>query len=113
MNFHYFPPPHSGQTMTNMISEFLRECGLENKVFTMTVDKASSNDSNVKMLRQSLTRSGHLHLFQIFLVSYCAHLLDLVVQCGLEHVKTSFMALESPLNTSRVLQVGRLNLRLH
>lgn len=53
----------------------------------MTVDNASSNDSIMKILRQSLTRSGHLHLFQIFLVRYCAHLLNLVVQCGLEHIK--------------------------
>lgn len=66
LNFCYFPQPQSGRIMANMISEFSLECGLENKVFTRVIDNASSNDNMMKIIIQSIIRSGHLHMCQIF-----------------------------------------------
>ncbi|XP_060216734.1 zinc finger BED domain-containing protein RICESLEEPER 1-like [Lycium barbarum] len=48
---------HKGEDMTNGISRCLREWGI-NKIFTVTVDNASSNDVTVKELSKQLTKMG-------------------------------------------------------
>ncbi|XP_060182751.1 zinc finger BED domain-containing protein RICESLEEPER 2-like [Lycium barbarum] len=75
---------HKGEDMANGISRCLREWGI-NKIFTVTVDNASSNDVTVKELSKQLTKMGtnlmngnHLH------VRCMAHIMNLVVQDGLK-----------------------------
>ncbi|XP_049378174.1 zinc finger BED domain-containing protein RICESLEEPER 2-like [Solanum stenotomum] len=75
---------HRGEDMANEISKCLRDWGLD-KIFTITVDNASSNDVTVKELSKIFTKRGtnfmngeHLH------VRCMAHILNLVVQDGLK-----------------------------
>ncbi|KAH0712018.1 hypothetical protein KY289_007977 [Solanum tuberosum] len=75
---------HKGEDMANEIIKCLRDWGLD-KIFTITVDNASSNDVTVKELSKIFTKQGinfmngeHLH------VRCMAHILNLVVQDGLK-----------------------------
>ncbi|KAH0634432.1 hypothetical protein KY290_037845 [Solanum tuberosum] len=82
---------HKGEDMANEIMKCLRDWGLD-KIFTITVDNASSNDVTVKELSKIFTKRGinfmngeHLH------VRCMAHILNLVVQDGL---KVSVVSIE-------------------
>ncbi|XP_019232412.1 PREDICTED: zinc finger BED domain-containing protein RICESLEEPER 2-like, partial [Nicotiana attenuata] len=80
---------HKGDDIANGIGRCLREWGI-NKIFTVTVDNASSNDVTVKELSKQLTKMGtnlingtHLH------VRCMAHIMNLVVQDGLKESSVS------------------------
>ncbi|XP_070050407.1 zinc finger BED domain-containing protein RICESLEEPER 2-like [Nicotiana tomentosiformis] len=80
---------HKGEDMANGIGRCLREWGI-NKIFTVTVDNASSNDVIVKELSKQLTKMGtnlmngnHLH------VRCMAHIMNLVVQDSLKESSVS------------------------
>nr|XP_016446326.1 PREDICTED: zinc finger BED domain-containing protein RICESLEEPER 2-like [Nicotiana tabacum] len=75
--------------MANGIGRCLCEWGI-NKIFTITVDNASSNDVTVKELSKQLTKMGtnlmngnHLH------VGCMAHIMNLVVRDGLKESSVS------------------------
>ena len=101
IEFYAFPPPHTGGAISMKIMELLREWELEKKIFTITVDNASSNDNMQSILKKQLRRelvcSG-----EFFHVRCVAHILNLIVQDGLsviggaldkirESVKPEFM----------------------
>ncbi|KAF3681229.1 hypothetical protein FXO37_02987 [Capsicum annuum] len=76
--------PFRGEDMANEISKCLRDWGID-KIFTITVDNASSNDVTVKELAKIFTKRGtnfmngqHLH------VRCMAHIINLIVQDGLK-----------------------------
>nr|XP_009766998.1 PREDICTED: zinc finger BED domain-containing protein RICESLEEPER 2-like [Nicotiana sylvestris] len=80
---------HKGEDMANGIGRCLREWGI-NKIFTVTVDNASSNDVTVKELSKQLTKMGtnlmnstHLH------VRCMTHIMNLVVHDGLKETSVS------------------------
>ncbi|XP_019256703.1 PREDICTED: zinc finger BED domain-containing protein RICESLEEPER 2-like [Nicotiana attenuata] len=80
---------HKGEEMAKVIRDCLLEWKLD-KVFTITVDNASSNDVTVKELSKQLDMwktnmmSGkHLH------VRCMAHILNLIVQDGLKELDAS------------------------
>lgn len=82
LSFCAFPPPHTGTAIAMKILELLKEWGLLKKVFTITVDNASSNDNMqgvVKMqLKKDLVCGG-----EFFHIRCVAHILNLIVQDGL------------------------------
>ncbi|XP_055803527.1 zinc finger BED domain-containing protein RICESLEEPER 1-like [Solanum dulcamara] len=80
---------HKGDEMARCISKCLLDCKLE-KIITITVDNASSNDVMVKELHKQIVNWGsnmkcgnHLH------VRCMAHILNLIVQDGLKEVGPS------------------------
>ncbi|XP_048611772.1 zinc finger BED domain-containing protein RICESLEEPER 2-like [Brassica napus] len=80
--FTAFPPPHSGIVIAVKLIELLKEWGLEKKVFCLTVDNASSNDS----MQSIMKRQMHKDLVcggEFFHVRCSAHILNLIVQDGL------------------------------
>ena len=82
IEFCAFPRPHTGGPISMKIMELLREWELEKKIFTITVDNASSNDNMQSILKKQLRRelvcSG-----EFFHVRCVAHILNLIVQDGL------------------------------
>ncbi|CAN6920809.1 unnamed protein product [Brassica oleracea] len=82
LSFVAFPPPHTGIAIAMKLVELLKEWGLEKKVFCLTVDNASSNDSMQSILKRQL----HKDLVcggEFFHVRCSAHILNLIVQDGL------------------------------
>ena len=82
IDFCAFPPPHTGGAIAMKIVELLKDWGLEKRVFSVTVDNASSNDNMQSILRRQL-RNDLVCNGEFFHVRCVAHILKLIVQDGL------------------------------
>lgn len=88
LNFVHIPPPHRGVEIADTIYKCLKEWGIENKVYTLSVDNASNNDSAIRILKDTFSRSTKLLCGgKLFHVRCCAHILNLMVQDGLSEIK--------------------------
>ena len=84
LNFCDIPPPHSRIAICDALSKCLVDWEIEDKVWTVTVDNASYNDVDVRMLKDNLSYKNQLPLSgKLFHVRCCAHILNLLVQDGL------------------------------
>ncbi|KAL2895082.1 putative AC transposase [Bienertia sinuspersici] len=90
LNFRYFPPPHKGHDIYAFVLSFLKEWGLESKTFSLTVDNASSNDVMITLLKSDIHSSSPLPCDgKFFHVRCCAHILNLIVQSGMQTIDES------------------------
>ncbi|XP_038983217.1 zinc finger BED domain-containing protein RICESLEEPER 2-like [Phoenix dactylifera] len=88
LNFCSLAPPHTGIAIANCILQCLTEWEIEDKVSTITLDNASSNDTAVKVLRDNFAIKGKLYFSgKIFHVRCCAHVLNRMVQDGLAEIR--------------------------
>jgi hypothetical protein len=74
--------PHVGLAIEEVIMKCLIEWWTKEKVFTITLDKASNNQSACDLLRES-GRSDMLFGGEHLRVRCCAHILNLLVQYGM------------------------------
>ncbi|KAG8651872.1 hypothetical protein MANES_06G032851v8 [Manihot esculenta] len=87
LNFCDVPPPHTGVVICDVLQKCLVEWGIEDKVWTISVDNASYNDVAVRMLKDNLAYKNSLALHgKLFHVRCCAHILNLLVQDGLSEI---------------------------
>ena len=82
IDFCAFPPPHTGGAIAMKIVELLKDWGLEKRVFSVTVDNASSNDNMQSILKRQLQKDLVCN-GEFFHVRCVAHILNLIVQDGL------------------------------
>ncbi|XP_057811535.1 zinc finger BED domain-containing protein RICESLEEPER 2-like [Salvia miltiorrhiza] len=88
LNFCDIPPPHTGVVISDVLQRCFREWGIEEKVWTITLDNASNNDVAVRILKENLLFRHTLPLGgQIFHVRCCAHILNLLVKDGLSSIQ--------------------------
>ena len=81
------PPPHTGIYLTEKIHALLTEWGIEKKLFSITLDNAFNNDSFVEMLKCHLNMTDSLLCVgEHFHIRCCAHVLNLIVQDGLNEI---------------------------
>ncbi|CAM8883945.1 unnamed protein product [Rhodiola kirilowii] len=74
---------HKGEDIGLCLERCLREWGVE-KVFSITVDNASTNEGAVAHMKRKLERQGNLVLSGEYLHLRCAcHILNLIVKDGL------------------------------
>jgi len=84
LNFVHVPPPRRGVAITDEIFKCLNEWGIENKIFSVSVDNAYYNDRCLKQLKVLLSRRQKLGLDEnLFHVRCCAHILNFLVQDGI------------------------------
>ncbi|XP_016196192.1 zinc finger BED domain-containing protein RICESLEEPER 1-like [Arachis ipaensis] len=89
---------HKGETIGREIETCLREWGIE-KVFTITLDNASSNDGVITYLQRKLAARGGLVCGEKYLqMRCCAHVLNLIVNEG---IKEQHASIESIRNAVR------------
>ncbi|KAJ1692036.1 hypothetical protein LUZ63_008734 [Rhynchospora breviuscula] len=78
-------PPHSGEVISDGIIECVMKWGIQDKIGTITLDNASSNDKAADILKSNFLERGKLQFEGLFFhVRCCAHILNLVVQDGLK-----------------------------
>ncbi|KAK9713847.1 hypothetical protein RND81_06G054700 [Saponaria officinalis] len=88
LNFCNIETPHTGYEMYSVVSGLLKKWDIENKIFSITLDNASSNDKMQDYLRESLVDRGLLlNKGCFFHVRCAAHVLNLIVHDGLNMVK--------------------------
>ncbi|KAF7143531.1 hypothetical protein RHSIM_Rhsim05G0098200 [Rhododendron simsii] len=79
LNFSYMPPPHSGVALKEKVYDLLGKWGIENKLFSFTLDNASANDVLVDLLKNHLNlNSALVDEGSCFHIRCCAHILNLV-----------------------------------
>ena len=87
LNFCFMPPPHTGIALSEKIFSLLSDWGIEEKIFSITLDNASSNDVSVDALQVQLNLRGLLsYNGEFFHLRCCAHILNLIVQNGLKSI---------------------------
>jgi len=69
------PAPRRGIDVADAIFKCLKTWEIENKVFSISVDNASYNDSCIRCLKENISLSSKL-----FLVALC-FMLDVVLTC--------------------------------
>jgi hypothetical protein len=74
------PSPHNNISLSEKIYNLLCERGIENKICSITLDNASSNDVSVDMLRTQLNiKKALVCQGDLFHLRCCAHVLNLIV----------------------------------
>ncbi|CAM8880169.1 unnamed protein product [Rhodiola kirilowii] len=81
LSFKMIEYPHSGEILAQHINEELIAWHIQHKVFSITLDNASNNDSLVNLLPEYLMLADVSK--QLFHIRCCAHILNLIVQDGL------------------------------
>lgn len=80
---------HKGEEIGKCLEEKLKEWGIE-KVFSITVDNASSNEVAIEYMRKRMRTRGTLLLDGSHLHMRCAcHIINLVVKDGLKEMQES------------------------
>ncbi|XP_038719302.1 zinc finger BED domain-containing protein RICESLEEPER 2-like isoform X2 [Tripterygium wilfordii] len=84
LNFVNIPPPRGGVDIADALFKCMTEWGIENKVYSLSVDNASYNDVAIRTLKNTFLRNKKLILDgKLFHVRCCAHILNLLVQDGI------------------------------
>ena len=85
--FAHMEPPHTGRELALKVLEMLSDWGIEKKVFSITLDNASANDTMQNFLKEHLGISNSLLLNgEYFHIRCSAHVLNLIVQDGLKTI---------------------------
>ncbi|KAF7801664.1 zinc finger BED domain-containing protein RICESLEEPER 2-like [Senna tora] len=91
LSFCKMEPPHSGVELARKIFSCLKEWGIDRKIFSLTLDNASANDSMQCILKEHLSLQNSLLCGgEFFYIRCCAHILNLIVQ---EDLKVASWAL--------------------
>ncbi|XP_027192727.1 zinc finger BED domain-containing protein RICESLEEPER 2-like [Cicer arietinum] len=85
LNFCRMKPPHNGIALEATLFDCLKQWGIDKKVFSITLDNASSNDNMQDHLKKHLcVQSNLLCDGEYFHVRCSVHILNLIVQEGLK-----------------------------
>ncbi|KAF7146729.1 hypothetical protein RHSIM_Rhsim04G0248700 [Rhododendron simsii] len=85
LSFSNVPPPRNGAILADKLISLLKEWGIEKKIFTITLDNASYNDTLVANLKKHPSFGPCLPCnCNFFRVRCGAHILNLIVQEGLK-----------------------------
>lgn len=88
INFVHLPPPLRGIDIADGIYKCLKEWGIENKIYTISVDNAAKNDVALRNLKDTFSRNKKLICGgKLFHVRCTAHILNLMVQDGIGKIK--------------------------
>ncbi|XP_072062055.1 zinc finger BED domain-containing protein RICESLEEPER 2-like [Arachis hypogaea] len=79
LSFVQVPAPRRGIDVADAIFKCLKTWGIENKVFSVSVDNASYNDSCLRALKDTISDNNSLPVGgSLFHVRCCAHILNLL-----------------------------------
>ncbi|XP_038996294.1 zinc finger BED domain-containing protein RICESLEEPER 2-like [Hibiscus syriacus] len=88
LNFVHLSPPRKGVNIADCILTCLKEWEIEDKVFTIKVDNVSESDYCIKILKDNFATNGRLLCCgKIFHFRFCVHILNIMVQHGLQQVQ--------------------------
>ncbi|XP_039169031.1 uncharacterized protein LOC104444289 [Eucalyptus grandis] len=107
--FSYVPPPYSDAIRLEKLLTLLREWGIERKIFSITLDNASYNDSMIDLWRKTPSvRSSLLCDGQFFHVRCGAYVLNLIVQKGLKVINGSLHNIREAVKYVKATQERRV-----
>ncbi|KAL4368421.1 hypothetical protein GQ457_05G014440 [Hibiscus cannabinus] len=88
LNFCHIDSPHTGSTMYTVLLDLLQDWGIDYKIFSITLDNASSNDKMQDYLKDTFNARGALlYGGAYFHVRCAAHVLNIIVKDGLKVIE--------------------------
>ncbi|CAI0449146.1 unnamed protein product [Linum tenue] len=88
-------PNHKGETIGLSIMNCLKEWEIE-KIFTVTVDNASTNDGAIKhVIRRTKDTLGTVLQHEYIHMRCCAHILNIIIQEGLKEVDDAIIKIRN------------------
>ena len=88
---------HKGDTIANQFIRSLDDWGIE-KVFSETLDNASSNDKAISILKDRLLQKNNDALMmngELMHIRCCAHILNLIANEGLDDLSKSIISVRN------------------
>lgn len=82
LNFCNVPPPHTDVIIVDALLKCFVECGIEDKVFTITFDNYKANGAAIRILTDYFRLRKLLPAGSQFSHVRCAHVTNLLVQTG-------------------------------
>ncbi|GAU28851.1 hypothetical protein TSUD_21880 [Trifolium subterraneum] len=99
---------HTGLELSGKVLGALKDWGIDSKIFSLTLDNASSNDSMITILKERLNlQDALLCKGKHFHVRCCAHILNLIVQDGLKVAGNALHKIRKSVKYVKALE-GRL-----
>ncbi|KAL5714914.1 hypothetical protein ACHQM5_016815 [Ranunculus cassubicifolius] len=100
--FSYMPSPHTGNKICEKIHSLISDWGIEKKLFSITLDNATSNLTFVSLLKSQLNLQNALLCDgDYFHIRCCCHIINLVVQFGLEVIDSSVVKIKESIKYFR------------
>ncbi|XP_058776849.1 zinc finger BED domain-containing protein RICESLEEPER 2-like [Vicia villosa] len=88
LSFKNVPSPYSGEVLCRVLIKVMDDWGIRDKVASISVDNTSANDKCIARLKRDYSGRRNLPLDgKLFHVRCCAHILNLLVQDGLNMIK--------------------------
>ncbi|KAK2645747.1 hypothetical protein Ddye_020942 [Dipteronia dyeriana] len=108
LNFCIMLPPHDGVSLAHKIYTLLCEWGIEKKIFSITLDNASSKKSFVDILKTLLNLKKEPISDGDFLhIRCCSHIVNLIVQDGLKEIDDVVLKIRDCIRYIRGSQVRK------
>ena len=86
LNFSFMDPLHNGTSLCKIVLTMIQEWGIDTKLFSITLDNASSNDNFIVLLKDQLNFKKVLVSSSESFHLRCAYILNLIVQDGLKEI---------------------------
>ncbi|XP_049934296.1 zinc finger BED domain-containing protein RICESLEEPER 2-like [Nymphaea colorata] len=86
LNFMHVPPPHNAICISDILSECITKWEIQLKLFSITADNCSTNDSGITLLRRTMERKNNISFplrGEYFHIRCGAHIINLMVQDGM------------------------------
>jgi len=87
--FIYVPAPHTSEVIGEELYESLVDWNLDEKISTITHDNCTTNNAAIPYLVRKIGKSKLINEGKLVHMRCCAHILNLIVKDGLEHIKTA------------------------
>lgn len=112
LNFMELDPPHTGNVIAQAVFDCMVEWKIEDKVMTITLDNASNNDTAITNLKAKLLARRNTNFDPIYFHVRCAaHIVNLVVNDGLQPLESLISDLRNTVKFLRGLQLVCTNLQ--
>jgi len=85
----YVPCPHTGEVICDALLKCLQSWDLDCRVSTITLDNCSANDNMIGLMEARLDEGSLMLGGQYLHMRCCVHILNLIVQDGLDVIKKS------------------------
>jgi hypothetical protein len=108
LSFSFIPPSHNGVSLAEKIYDLLQEWGIDKKVFSLTLDNASTNNLCVEKLKPKLNmKKALLCEGEFFHMRFCVYILNLIVQDGLKEITDAIQKIQDSVKYFKGLQVRK------
>ncbi|XP_058749580.1 zinc finger BED domain-containing protein RICESLEEPER 2-like [Vicia villosa] len=87
LRFIYVPAPHTSERLAETLVNCLMDWNIDSKLCIVTLDNCSTNDSMIRKIKDKLSLESLIRDGSLLHMRYCAHILNLIVQEGLQVIK--------------------------